>query len=88
MSQFDVISHGWLETEEYLTKKKELSREVNSYVFNIDYSVFKKSPEEKEKLWNKKWTNKQERKLYYGKDANKHLNIPSRSMPEIIHIRN
>jgi hypothetical protein len=88
MSQFDVISNGWLESDEYINKKKALEKEMNSFKFEIDYSVFKKTEEEKEKLWNLKESNRRERVKFYGKDAHKYLNIPSRSIPEPIHIRN
>lgn len=72
----------WLESDEYAEKKRQLNVEINSNVFHIDYSVFQKSPEEKEKLLNMKWANLEERQRYYGiGNTNKYLNIPSRQLP-------
>lgn len=45
-----------------------------------DYNVFKKIPGEKEQLKAMKKENLQERKMHYGADYKKHLNIPSRSL--------
>lgn len=42
--------------------------------FSIDYKVFKKTKEEKEKLINLKFRNKLERKKEFGADFKKHLN--------------
>jgi len=53
---------------------------------NVDYSVFEHSdPVELGKLITMKRKNKEERKKEYGKDANKHLNIKSRSIGESLH---
>jgi hypothetical protein len=50
----------------------------------VDYSTFEHSTEELGKLLTLKKKNKRERKQVYGKDANKHLNIPSRSIGQSV----
>ena len=51
---------------------------------DIDYSTFEKTPQEQGKLFTMKRKHKQELKKHYGSKANKHLNIPSKSLPETI----
>lgn len=46
----DLNIKQWLESDAYQRKKEELSREINSHRRVIDYSVFKKTPEERMKL--------------------------------------
>lgn len=87
MSKFDMTVVQFLESEEYAKKRAEINREINSYPVTIDYSTFKKSKEEKEKTLTMKWANLDERQHWYGKDANKYLNVPSRQLSEPIKLR-
>lgn len=50
----------------------------------VDYSVFKRTPQENGQLYTMKRRNKDARKKEYGKDANKYLNIKALSHPETI----
>lgn len=50
----DLNIKRWLESEAYEKKKAEVIREINSNRLVIDYSVFKKTPEERMKLANMK----------------------------------
>ena len=76
MSKFDIVGREWLESAEYERKKEILRKEINSRPFIIDYSVFKKTKEEKMKALQAKWKNELDRKHYYGKDYKKYLNVP------------
>lgn len=53
-------------------------------LLDVDYSTFEHSIEELGVLITLKKKNKKERKEIYGKNANKHLNIPSRSIGKSI----
>jgi hypothetical protein len=80
----DISFKDWIESPGYGRAKEIISHEINDpKVYRkdpIDYSVFKQSKKEKEKLATMKLQNKLERIAYYGKDANKYLNIPSRQL--------
>lgn len=47
-----------MESEEYISKNKRLLEEINSYPVDIDRSVFKKTPEEKDELKKLKYEHK------------------------------
>ena len=72
----------WLESKAYADAKEVIMREINHPRFRmvIDYKCFKHSKEEKAQIATMKLQNREERKKHYGKDANKYLNIPSRSI--------
>jgi len=69
-----------LESKEYAAANAQLQKDINDpRIWNpdpVDYTVFKHSFRDLEKLYTLKYRNKEERKKYYGKDAHKYLNIP------------
>jgi len=81
-----MTTRQWMESDDYIQLRGSLLNEINAQGMKVDYSVFEKSKEEKEKTLNMKWANLEERQRHYGKDANKHLNIPSRQLSEPIHL--
>lgn len=86
MEKVKLTDRQYMETEDYLTEREKLNREINSYTLVVDRECFRKDPKERDHELTLKESNKEERKKFYGKDANKHLNIPSRKLAHNIHM--
>lgn len=55
-----------------------------SLIVETDYSTFEKTPQERGELWAAKRNHRKALKKAYGKDANKYLNIPEKTLSEPI----
>lgn len=78
-----------LTSEAYEKQKESVQKSINwgdpKKEYFPDRSVFKKTMQEKMKLYNLKKKNIEERRKFYGKDYKKHLNIPSKSIKFLKH---
>lgn len=70
----------WLESPEYEEKKRLLRKELDAETawFPVDFETFHLTKRERIDLENAKLENRRARQRYYGKDANKYLNVPSK----------
>jgi hypothetical protein len=79
----DISAREILESASYLKAKEVIFNEINSITIDIDYSVFKKTAQEKIRLKDLKEDNKIARKLHYGENWKKYLNQPSETIGSV-----